>query len=285
MDKILTSEEKENIKNTKIDLIKRTIEEDETKNKYLDEINKEPLIESAYTISMISTEIIKKHLKKTMKPYALIYHKNSKRDFLASVNKDNCIICFNEEEIFKKIPGEYLYCNNYMTQRKDDFAFILNLLFLHENSSHNKEKIINLKVNSPLIYLNDEYKCSLNIIDNNIEEGEAGYFTESFIGGRNILLGLLNCENKLGELLDVKYFIQDNFDELIEKYEKLKIVFEKTDDNCITEYAAFKDNNDIKIIRKTNKKSNIRRIKKNKYGFTEHEIYLFQLSKKRACDY
>ena len=172
-----------------------------------------------------------------------------------------------------------------MIQRKDDFAFILNLLFLHENSSHNKEKIINLKVNSPLIYLNDEYKYSLNIIDNNIKEGEAGYFTESFIGKRNILLGLLNCENKLGKLLDVKYFIQDNFDELIGKYEKIKIVFEKTDDDYITEYAPFNDSNDIRIIRKPKKESNIRRTKKNEYGFTEHEIYLFRLSKERACDY
>ena len=285
MDKILTFEEKEKIRNTKIDIIKKSIEDNDEKNKYLEEINKDSRIESAYTISMISTEIIKKHLKKTMKPYALIFHKNSKRDYLASVNKDNNIICFNEEEIFKNIPTELLYSNNYMIQRKDDFAFILNLLFLHENSSHNKEKIINLKVNSPLIYLNDEYKYSLNIIDNNIEEGEAGYFTESFIGKRNILLGLINCENKLGALLDVKYFIQDNFDELIEKYEKIKSVFEKTDDNYITEYAPFNESNDIKIIRKSKIGSIIRKTKKNEYGFTEHEIYLFRLSKERSCDY
>ena len=133
-----------------------------------------------------------------------------------------------------------------MIQRKDDFAFILNLLFLHENSSHNNEKIINLKVNSPLIYLNDEYKYSLNLIDNNIKEGESEFFTESFIWKRNILLGLINCENKLGKLLDVKYFIQDNFDELIGKYEKLKSVFEKTYDNYIEDKS-----NDIKIIRKS----------------------------------
>ena len=109
MDKILKVEEKENIKNIKIDLIKKNKEINEENNQHLEEIGKESLLESAYTISMISTETIKKHLKKTMKPFALIFHKNSKREFLASVNKDNYIICFNEEEIFKKFqPHAYI---------------------------------------------------------------------------------------------------------------------------------------------------------------------------------
>jgi len=56
-----------------------------------------------------SIDTIKRHLKTTMKPYALIYGLNSGRHYLAVVKKDNNIITFNEEEIFKGICSYELY--------------------------------------------------------------------------------------------------------------------------------------------------------------------------------
>ena len=38
-----------------------------------------------------------------------------------------------------------------------DYAFIINILFLHENSSNNKEKVININVEYSIIYLNENY--------------------------------------------------------------------------------------------------------------------------------
>ena len=38
-----------------------------------------------------------------------------------------------------------------------DYAFIINILFLYEKPPHNKEKVININVESPIIYLNENY--------------------------------------------------------------------------------------------------------------------------------
>lgn len=277
----------EKIKNLKIEIInqsKENIDIDE-KLKIIENIKKEKIIsQPAYTISMISVDIIKKHLKSTMIPYALIYKSHSGRDFLASVKKDNNIICFNEEEIFKDIYDSHFNNDDYKKERNNDFAFILNLLFLHENSSHNKEKVLNINTNSPLIYLDKNFKTSFIIIDNNLTEGEAGYFTERFIGDRSIILGLLNSLNKLGNLLDVKYFNQENFNELIECYEKYKSVFENNGNNILAVYQPFKDSNDIKIIKNSYKK-NLKNTKRDKYGFNEYDKYLFRLAKTTHSDY
>ena len=57
---------------------------------------------TAYTISMFSVNTIKKNHKNVMKPYCLIYELHSNRCFLESAKKDNCITCFNEQEIVGK---------------------------------------------------------------------------------------------------------------------------------------------------------------------------------------
>ena len=230
MDKILTEEEKNLIKNAKIKIIDNSKIKENEKKELKNEIDKENwLFRSAYTISMLPINVVKSHLKKTMVPYCLIYGLYSKRDFLASIKKDNNIICFNEEQI----AGDFFFGNcsdepkdEYMTifykpKNIDDYAFIINLLFLHENSSHNKEKLINIIADSPNIYLDEHYNSNIFVHQNYIDQGEAGYLVESFIGPRKIINNLIDPSNSLGELLKVEYFNQNNFDDLLGKYSLL----------------------------------------------------------------
>ena len=101
---ILTEEDKKLIKSSKIQRIEISPESEENKKNLIKKVNNEQIItQNAYTISMLSVDTIKRHLKQTMKPYALIFEKDADLDFNASVYKDNNIICFNEDKIFKEI--------------------------------------------------------------------------------------------------------------------------------------------------------------------------------------
>ncbi len=80
---------------------------------------------------MLSVDTIKRYLKQIMKSYALIFEKDADLDFNASVYKDNNIICFNEDKIFKEIYSHYLYNKSYRKKRCKDFAFILNMYFFY----------------------------------------------------------------------------------------------------------------------------------------------------------
>jgi hypothetical protein len=242
-------------------------------------IKKEKLIiQPAYTISMASIDVIKKHLKNTMKPYSLIYGLASSRKSLSAVKKDNSIITFNEEEIFK---GKY---NIFNSERDNNYAFILNFLFLHENSSLNNEKVINQLTDSPIIFLDENFNESFNIIDYNFNEREAGLFTERFIGERSTILGLLDCSNKLGNLLDVKYFNKEDFSDLIQEYKMLKEKSDKDNDEIIAEYHLLNDSYNFQKKNKI-KKKNPRFEERDKTGFNNYDRYLFRLSKLKGDDF
>ena len=278
IDKILTEEEENKIKKFKLDALKSCKDKEKDIKTLEDKILKEKLIiQPAYTISMASIDIIKKHLKSTMKPYTLIYGLGSSRKYLAVVEKDNNIITFNEEEIFK---GKYSIFNS---ERDNNYAFILNLLFLHENSSYNKEKVINQLTESPIIFLDENFNISFNIIDYDFNEGEAGLFTERFIGDRSTILGLLNCSNKLGNLLDVKYFNKEDFSELIQEYKILKEKSDKDNDEIIAEYHLFDDSYNFQKMEKI--KKNPRFEERDKTGFNNYDRYLFRLSKLKGDDF
>ena len=282
MEKILTDDEKRRIKDLEIIVANNNINDENKRKEQIEKIQNEKIITKlAYTISMTSVDTIKKHLKATMKPYALIYGLNSERNYLAVVKKDNNIITFNEDEIFKGAYNYQLY-KSLSKENKNNYAFILNMLFLHENSSHNKEKVINTKINSPVIFLDENFNVAFNIIDFNINAGEAGHFTERFIGDREIILGLLNYSNKLGDLLDVKYFNKENFKDLIEEYNCLKEK-DNNNDEVITEYEAYKDEYIKKKIK--SKEKNPRFAKVDSSGFNEFDRKLFRLSILKNEDY
>ena len=261
MDKILTNEEKNYIKEAKKHKIANFSEKDKINQLIKKNDNEDKNIQSGYTISMISIDVIKKHLKSTMKPYALVLPKGNNNDFAASVYKDNYIITFNEEEIFKAIDINNLNDIDYMELRKKDFAFIINMYYLHENSSHNKEKIINYKKESPIIFLDEDLK----------------------IAKRAIILSLLDCTNSFQDLLKIEYFTDKNFDNLIVEYNsKIKDKKEETKENLEEKNSYYS----IIIKNKKNKtKYDYDNVKRDMFGLTARDNYLSLQAKEEKCNY
>ena len=283
MDKILTNEEKNYIKEAKKHKIANFSEKDKINQLIKKNDNEDKNIQSGYTISMISIDVIKKHLKSTMKPYALVLPKGNNNDFAASVYKDNYIITFNEEEIFKAIDINNLNDIDYMELRKKDFAFIINMYYLHENSSHNKEKIINYKKESPIIFLDEDLKEGIILSDIYCNSGEAGYFTENFIAKRAIILNLLDCTNSFQDLLKIEYFTDKNFDNLIVEYNsKIKDKKEETKENLEEKNSYYS----IIIKNKKNKtKYDYDNVKRDMFGLTARDNYLSLQAKEEKCNY
>jgi hypothetical protein len=278
MKMILTEEDKKLIKSSKIQRIEISPESEENKKNLIKKVNNEQIItQNAYTISMLSVDTIKRHLKQTMKPYALIFEKDADLDFNASVYKDNNIICFNEDKIFKEIYSHYLYNKSYRKKRCKDFAFILNMHFLHENSCHNKEKIFNNKIESPILFTDKDLITSVILLSEKENFGEAGCFVESFIGDRETILGLVNCQNKFGNLLDIKYFNKINFNDLIQNYNSNKSTKENNIDN------QEKNNKDSSSFNKSNYnlKPTKKTILRDNLGFTVKDYKLMDKARKK----
>ena len=99
--------------------------------------------------------------------------------------------------------------------------------------------MLNIIADSPIIYLDEHFKNNIFIYQNYINEGEAGYLVESFIGSRKIINGLINPNNSLGELLKVEFFNQANFDELISKYSIL--TKNEGNDSLLSTYFPLED--------------------------------------------
>ena len=243
---------------------------------------KELVTQTAYTISMISIDNIKKHLKSTMRPYCLVFGKDGIGDYCGSVYKDNNIICFNEDKIFEELSASNLNNIKYRNKRKNDFTFIIHFFYLHENSCHNKEKIINIKVNSPIIFLDEDLKTSFIICDKNVNIGEAGYFLEFFIGNRITIFNLINSINRFGDLLDVNYFNKEDFNDLINACnsrlteDKNNVLVNEGDK--VKQFSLFKKKIKKEIINKT-------KIKLDSFGFSQHDIFLFEEARKKNCFY
>ena len=286
MQMVLTEKDKELIKKSKKDRINKSADTDESKKKLINDIEKEQLItQNAYTISMLSIDTIKKHLKQTMKPYALIFEKgNTNEEFCACVYKDNNIICFNENKIFEEIGFHFLNLKSYRIQRCKDFAFILNMYFLHENSCHNKEKMYNNKIESPILFIDKDLITAVILCSKDNYIGEAGYFVESFITDRSTLLDLINCQNSFGDLLDVKYFNKKDFNDLILFYNSK---FAKNEVSHKTTEQEEKNNKDNSLYNKINynKKSAKKNIIRDNFGFTEEDYIRMEEARRKYCDY
>ena len=286
MPMVLTEKDKELIKKSKIDRINISADTDESKKKLISDIEKEQLVtQNAYTISMLSIDTIKKHLKQTMKPYALIFEKsNTNEEFCACVYKDNNIICFNEDKIFEEITFYFFNLKSYRIQRCKDFAFILNMYFLHENSCHNKEKMYNNKIESPILFIDKDLITSVILCSKDNYIGEAGYFVESFITDRSTLLDLINCKNSFGDLLDMKYFNKKDFNDLILFYNSK---FAKNEVSHKTTEQEEKNNKDNSLYNKINynKKSAKKNIIRDNFGFTEEDYIRMEEARRKYCDY
>ena len=86
-----------------------------------------------------------------------------------------------------------------------------------------------------------------------MDEEEDGRFIESIIGDKNFISGLKDHKNNLGSLMDVKYFVAEDFEELHSKYQEL--MKRNSEQNQISQKKHF-DSDEKFIERKQKKKKN-----------------------------
>ena len=86
--------------------------------------------------------------------------------------------------------------------------------FFHEKDSHSKKNLKNLNIISPIYCIKNNEIIKLN-------KAEDGRFIESLIGDNKFILELKDSAYQLGELMDIQYFIKDNFSLLHSKFKDL----------------------------------------------------------------
>jgi len=186
----------------------------------------------AYSLSMLPIESIKNHLKKTIKNYFFVLDKGEKneRKYYASVHKYNFLVTYNENILLKNSKFQNIYNLGHFDELKDkkNFAFIINLENLHENFSHNKEELINIKI-SPTLFFDINFKLANVYHYDTNKYGEAGRLLEGFIAQENLIDEMKKTQYEMGIFMEVKYYISKDFNDLIEGFRKKYIEQNKKD--------------------------------------------------------
>ena len=242
---------------------------------------------SAYSISMLTLDCIKKHLKKTIKPYFFIIRKgiSDERKYYASVHKFNNIITYNEKILLSETAYQKIDFKEKLSTKKD-YAFILFFENMHENFSHNKENLLN-KQESPTLFFNDKLEFSY-AYDYDIKQiGEAGVLLESFICENETLEEMKKLKYEMGEYLDIKFFIDKDFSQLLKKFDEKRIQYineNKDKDVDVQKYLeGYRKFNDVKT--EINKKAEFEKAKENEKQEKEKDTSTENIEKQETVHF
>ena len=173
-------------------------------------ILKNYFIKESMSYSLCNEPLImmKNHLLYNYEKFILIIYENPNNLCNLKARQDgrNRITCINEKSLFNDYDTENLEGQKY--------AIAISMEYFHEKDSHSKKSFKNLYIKSPLLCFKDS---KIDIL----EEPEDGRFIESIIGSKELISNLKNPDNNLGELMNVDYFIKDNFNDLLSKYNEL----------------------------------------------------------------
>ena len=183
----------------------------------------------AYSISMLTLDSIKEHLKKSIKNYFFVIEKTNKlnkRDYNASIYKFSKIVTYNENILLFENPkynrmydsNDILFFNNKFVKT---YTLTLNLENMHENFSHGKETIINIK-DSPTLYFTRDFKFSYIHNHESPNKGEAGRLLEAFIGEESDIEEMKKSKYDMSDYFDVIYFTDKDFTKLNEGFKNAK---------------------------------------------------------------
>ena len=163
--------------------------------------------EKNYSFINEPISLMKYHLLINYENFLIIDKEEVKNKDKQRANQDcsNRITYINERDLFQGSSTNMLGKDN---------AFPISVECIHENS-HEKKNSKNNEEITPLI----GYKGNKNVI---LKEHEEGRYIESLIGSQEFINQLKNPKNQLGELMDSKYFIQEDFNELHEKFKEIK---------------------------------------------------------------
>ena len=165
----------------------------------------------SYTLSNEPLIMMKNHLLSSYENFLFIDYENTydENETKASQNPQNGITIINEKSLFDMNFSEELSGPN--------FALVISMEFFHEKDSHSKKNLKNLHIKSPIYCIKNNKIVKLN-------EAEDGRFIESFIGDNKFILELKHSYYQLGELMDIKYFINENFSQLHSKFKDLTAI-------------------------------------------------------------
>ena len=163
--------------------------------------------DKTYSLLNEPISLMKYHLLINYENFIIINYKNKYDNIKVKAMQDcsNRITFINEKILFNSYNTE--------TLKGKDNALPISVEFFHENS-HSKKNSKNCNT-----------KSSLSCFKNNqtilLDKREDGKFIESFIGDIQIINNLKNPDYKLGELMQLEYFIDEDFHKLHEKYKEL----------------------------------------------------------------
>ena len=161
-----------------------------------------------YSLTIEPLILMKKHLLLNYENFLFINYEESDTilDIKAFQNSKNKITIINEKSLFN--------CGYSESLTGKDNALPISMEFFHEKDFHSKKSLKNLHIISPISC----FKFNRNEILNVEEDGK---FLESIIGDNDFILQLKNPINNLGELMEVEYFISENFDKLKNEFNEL----------------------------------------------------------------
>ena len=214
------------------------------------------LVKPAYSISMLSLDLIKEHLRKSIKNYFFVlekYNIKDKRNYKASMHKFSKIVIYNENVLLANKVCRKMHQIDKLTAKSESkfiktFAFTLNLENLHENFSHGKEN--NIKESSTL-YFDRNFKLSYIYNEELPYFGEACKLLDAFIAEQYIIEEMKKSIYDMSDYLNVKFFIDKDFKELIEGFENKKV---ESSNNDLKYKLREEENNLINIYYVTNNK-------------------------------
>ena len=184
----------------------------------------------SYSLSIEPLFIVKKHLLQSYEGFFLI-ERSDKEHYAQSIT-DEKITIINIKKIFE-------FSNIIKMEDIDEIkkpnilrnhAFSLSMEFRHENNSHQKKNQKNIHITSPIFYFDKSDIKKIEFLKNNQIQGEDGRLIEALIDeSRDIILSL-QTDIIYGDLLNINYFIQSDFKELKEKFNKIRERKDKFDD-------------------------------------------------------
>ena len=170
----------------------------------------------SFLFSMENLFILKKHLLQQNKKYFVITL--AQDNYLAKYDEKFRMTIINENLLFPEFKFNTIKEN--IDENSKDLAVPISSGFRHENNGHSKKNSKNQDKDSPELICKKEGPQEIHDLSlSNI--GESGRFIESFIGDQNEIYDI-DFSRHLGETLNFKYYIQEDFKELKKKIKDLE---------------------------------------------------------------
>ena len=177
--------------------------------------------EKSYSLSVEPFFILKKHLLNNYEDFFFI--DNNGDDNYARQTIDENLTIINEKKLFSNdfLVKTIRKINDISVSR--NYAIPISMELRHEKNGHMERSLKNKNKDSPTLYLKDgKIQEIIYKVKDGVKIGENGEIIESFIDSDPHIIEELKLVKIYGEILDYRYFIGNNFDELKKKMIEIK---------------------------------------------------------------